>query len=93
MPPGQWTSRPATGSGHWLPSPQAFVDAALCGMGWGMNPERLVRPALQAGRLIDLAPDKPIDVMLYWQCWRLNVASIRELTRAVQAAAAAELRQ
>lgn len=31
---------------HGLPSSEAFVSAALAGMGWGMNPELLVREAL-----------------------------------------------
>lgn len=39
---------------HWLPSTQAFVEASLSGMGWGMNPILLVREHLEAGRLADL---------------------------------------
>ena len=31
---------------HTLPSPQAFVVAALAGMGWGLHPQELIAPYL-----------------------------------------------
>lgn len=75
---------------HWLPSTQAFIDACLAGLGWGMNPEPLVRQALARGELVTLLPDKPLDVPLYWQCRQaLPVAPL--LTQAVCEAAAAVL--
>ena len=73
---------------HMIPSSQGFVEAALLGLGWGMNPEALVGGHLRAGRLIDLAPDAPLDVGLTWQASRMTAAAIRPLTRAVRAAAA-----
>src|SRR2546427_615928 len=42
---------------HRMPSSQAFVDAALAGIGWGMNPLALVSGHLNAKRLVELAPD------------------------------------
>src|SRR5258708_27490460 len=68
---------------HWLPSSQAFVAAALAGMGWGMNPEALVRGHLEAGTLVDLARQEPIDVVLYWQHWRLEISALSSLTDSV----------
>ncbi len=76
---------------HWLPSSQAFVEASLAGLGWGMNPDALVRKDLDAGRLVELAPGKPVDVALYWQFWRLNVQALHRMTEAVQQAAARAL--
>jgi LysR family transcriptional regulator (chromosome initiation inhibitor) len=73
---------------HLLPSSQAFVDAALAGLGWGMNPEPLMRGHLDAGRLVALFPDRPLDVALYWQVSRMTARSLLPLTKAVRAAAA-----
>lgn len=75
---------------HWLPSTQAFVDASLAGLGWGMNPEPLVREALAQGRLQELVPGRPLGVPLYWQC-RQGLPVAAALTREVLAAAAAVL--
>ncbi|MCA6215480.1 LysR family transcriptional regulator ArgP [Ideonella sp. B7] len=75
---------------HWLPSTQAFVDASLAGLGWGMNPEPLVREALAQGCLQELVPGRPLGVPLYWQC-RQGLPVAAALTREVLAAAAAVL--
>ena len=77
---------------HRIPSTQAFVDATLAGVGWGMNPLSLVRPQLQSGALVELVPDTPVDVPLYWQATRLKVPVLERLTRSVVRAAAAALR-
>jgi LysR family transcriptional regulator (chromosome initiation inhibitor) len=68
---------------HWLPSTQAFVDAALAGVGWGMNPLPLAQPHLAAGRLVELVPGQPLDVPLYWQCARLPVPMLDRLSASV----------
>jgi LysR family transcriptional regulator (chromosome initiation inhibitor) len=72
---------------HWIPSTQGFVDAALVGLGWGMNPVALAAPHLSAGRLVELLPGRPLDVLLYWQHARLGARLIDRLTRDVVAAA------
>lgn len=76
---------------HRIPSTHAFVDAALAGVGWGMNPLSLVRAQLRAGTLVELVPDTPVDVPLYWQATRLKVPVLERLTRSVVRAAAAAL--
>lgn len=68
---------------HRLPSTQGFVEACLLGMGWGMNPEILVRPHIDAGRLVPLMDEAPFDTLLYWQCSRLLGPALGPLTRAV----------
>ncbi|WP_049731857.1 LysR family transcriptional regulator ArgP [Rhizobium ecuadorense] len=68
---------------HWLPSPQSFVEATLSGMAWGMNPTQLTREHLASGRLVELVPDTPLDVPLYWQINRLAADRLAELTREV----------
>ena len=72
---------------HHLPSPQAFVDSALAGIGWGMHPEPLIARHLEAGRLEPLLPDKPLDVPLYWQSSRMVAKAIDQVNRAVVEAA------
>lgn len=68
---------------HWLPSPQSFVEATLSGMGWGMNPTQLTREHLASGRLVELVPDTPLDVPLFWQINRFAADRLADLTREV----------
>jgi LysR family transcriptional regulator, chromosome initiation inhibitor len=68
---------------HWLPSSQAFVDGALAGVGWGMNPDLLVREHLREGRLVTLGPSQPLEVPLFWQQSRIVGPLLSDVTRAV----------
>ncbi|PWC36965.1 LysR family transcriptional regulator ArgP [Azospirillum sp. TSO22-1] len=91
----QWT-RQAFGTEimsptHWLPSSQTFVDAALAGLGWGMNPEMLVAGHLRDGRLVALVPGQPLDVPLFWQRSRIASRTLADITRAVVRTARAAL--
>lgn len=72
---------------HWVPSTHAFLDLALAGLAWGMQPSGLAGPHLAAGRLVEIAPGRPLDVALHWTVARLPAASLRALTAAVTAAA------
>ncbi len=73
----------ATGPSHWLPSSHAFVDAAIAGLGWGMNPEPLAAAALADGRLRELVPGQPLDVPLYWHVSRAVIGAMKPVTEAV----------
>ena len=77
---------------HRMASAHAFVDAALAGLGWGMNPEPLIARHLAQGTLTELIPDTPLDVPLYWQYSRLTAPALAPLTRAMQKAATGILR-
>jgi LysR family transcriptional regulator, chromosome initiation inhibitor len=72
---------------HWIPSTQGFVDLALAGLGWGMQPLMLAETHIAAGRLIELPPEQRVDVRLYWTFTRLYAQSLSCLTKAVCAAA------
>ena len=72
---------------HTLPSPQAFVTAALAGMGWGLQPQALVAAHLQRGALVELVAGTPLDVPLHWHYARAASAWLEPLTRAVLGAA------
>jgi LysR family transcriptional regulator (chromosome initiation inhibitor) len=84
---GQRLDPPVT----YLPSSHGFVDAARLGLGWGMVPDQMVRSAIEAGELVEIAPGRGLDVPLYWQRWRLDSPTLTTLTDAVTRAAAAAL--
>jgi LysR family transcriptional regulator (chromosome initiation inhibitor) len=44
------------------------------------------------GALVDIAPDRPIDVPLYWQQWKLDSPAQTTVADIVGEAAAAALR-
>ncbi|QFT57273.1 putative HTH-type transcriptional regulator [Sulfitobacter sp. THAF37] len=69
---------------HHLPSSHGFADAALCGLGWGMNPLALVADHLARGALVPLVPDAPLDVPLFWQVTRVMAPALKPLTDAVR---------
>jgi LysR family transcriptional regulator (chromosome initiation inhibitor) len=76
---------------HKLPSSQAFVTAALAGMGWGLQPLALIAAHLRDGALVELVPGSALDVPLYWQHARAATQLIDGLSRGVLAAAAQHL--
>lgn len=93
-----WVARQTRGAAtraafpsHHLASSQGFVDACLCGLGWGLNPEALVADHLTTGRLIDLSPSAPLDVALHWQFTRLAAPALAPLTKAIRSEAAKTL--
>ncbi|MEO5768278.1 MAG: ArgP/LysG family DNA-binding transcriptional regulator, partial [Polyangia bacterium] len=77
---------------HMVPSPTAFVEACLLGLGWGMNPELLAEPHLRTKRLVQMVADKWLDVPLYWQQWGLASDSLNALAAALEAQADKALR-
>ncbi len=76
---------------HAVPSAHAFVVAATAGMGWGLHPVSLIARHLKNGSLVELVPDSPLDVPLYWQHARAASSLLEGLTREVLAAAARAL--
>lgn len=76
---------------HQLPSAEAFVTAAVAGMGWGLHPQALIAPHLKKGSLVALVPDTPLDVPLYWQQARAASALLDGLSRQVLIAARSAL--
>ena len=76
---------------HTLPSPQAFVTAAVAGMGWGLQPQALIASQLADGSLVELVRDTPLDVPLHWQHARAASALVEGVGREVLSAARAAL--
>jgi LysR family transcriptional regulator (chromosome initiation inhibitor) len=76
---------------HRIASTHGFINAALLGLGWGMNPDPLTAQHLANGTLVELIPNRPMDVPLYWQFARITGAAIAPLTAAITHAAATHL--
>lgn len=55
------------------------------GLGWGLVSELQARPLIDAGEL-KVLDDKPMDIDLYWQRWRLESEMLEHLTETVIAA-------
>ena len=69
----------------YVPAAADFLVAVTLGLGWGMVPELQAREV--PAELVDLAPAAAVDVVLYWQQWRLRSATLDRVREAVLAAA------
>lgn len=76
---------------HYVPTSEGFAEAVAAGLGWGMVPEPQATALLREGRVVQLAPDRPVDVPLYWQQWKLDSPALVAVARAVTEVAAQEL--
>jgi LysR family transcriptional regulator (chromosome initiation inhibitor) len=77
---------------HFVPSSADYVTAVRLGMGWGMVPDLQRIPEDDAG-LVELDPAGAVDVVLFWQQWRLRSPSLDRVADALLAAARAQLDQ
>jgi LysR family transcriptional regulator (chromosome initiation inhibitor) len=80
-------ARSATTVRHYVPSTAAFRQAVINGLGWGTIPEEHAEEDRAAGRLVDLAKDRPLDVPLYWHQWKLDSPALAALAESVEAVA------
>jgi len=74
---------------HHVPASADYIRAVRLGFGWGMVPSQQEPP----GELVELDPDGAVDVVLYWQQWKLRSPSLDRVAEAVLAAARRELDQ
>ncbi|NLV80151.1 MAG: LysR family transcriptional regulator ArgP [Rhodococcus sp.] len=74
---------------NYVPGALEFVDAVRLGLGWGMLPDAMLGDDTD---LVDLAPDDPFDVPLYWQRWRMDSPVLDALTEVVKRTAQEVLR-
>jgi len=80
------------GPRHYVPASQDFGDAIRLGLGWGLIPEVQCGPDIADGRLIELAPERPFDVPLYWQRWKTASKVLDVLSSTVREVSAEYLR-
>ena len=68
---------------HYFPATEAYRQAVINGLGWGNIPEYQADEDRTAGRLVDLAPDRPLDVPLYWHQWKLDSPALAVLAECI----------
>ena len=78
---------------HYVPSSADFLSAVALGFGWGMLPELQLGPRAGAPGVTPFDPAGAVDVVLYWQQWRLDSAPLDRVAAALTQAARAQLRQ
>ncbi|SFU87409.1 LysR family transcriptional regulator ArgP [Pseudoduganella namucuonensis] len=86
LPPGSYPC-------HYIPSSDAFLNAILLGLGYGMSPEQQYGGLLEQATLLDVAPGRHIDVALHWHSWRVQSPKLERLSAEVIAAARRRLTQ
>ncbi|GGP20454.1 LysR family transcriptional regulator ArgP [Silvimonas iriomotensis] len=72
---------------HYIPSHDSYFAAVKLGLGYGMIPEQQYGALVSSGQLIDVAPDQPVDVALYWHAWKVQSPRLESLTQRIVAAA------
>src|SRR5688572_5482076 len=73
---------------HYVPASADFVAAVTLGLGWGMVPDQQAHGA--AAELVPLDRAE-LDVVLYWQQWKLRSPTLDRVREAVLEAAGREL--
>ena len=76
---------------HYVPASGDFMAAVALGLGWGMVPDLQSRRG--EAELVALDPAAAVDVVLYWQQWRLRSPTLDRVREALLEAAGRELDQ
>lgn len=79
---------PASSLRHYVPIPEGFCAAIAAGLGWGLSPLEQAATLLDSGALVHLAEDRPIDVPLFWQQWKLDSPALATVADLILDAAA-----
>jgi LysR family transcriptional regulator, chromosome initiation inhibitor len=72
---------------HYIPAADAYHDALVHGLGWGMQADIQSPDDLRSGALVDLFPGQCVDVPLFWHHWQREAPQAARLTLAIKAAA------
>ncbi|RJF97386.1 ArgP/LysG family DNA-binding transcriptional regulator [Noviherbaspirillum saxi] len=72
---------------HYVPASEAYMQAIALGLGWGMVPELQMGALQRQGALVDIAPQRPTDVALYWHSWKVQSPRMERLSKALTMAA------
>ena len=72
---------------HTLPSADGFLKMALAGAAYALLPQLQALKHIQRGSLVNLTPDKVIDVPLFWHHWQLQNDKLQALTDIVTSSA------
>ncbi|MFC7515366.1 LysR family transcriptional regulator ArgP [Herbaspirillum sp. GCM10030257] len=72
---------------HYVPASEAYMQAIVLGLGWGMLPELQMHELYRQGALVDIAPHRTTDVVLYWHTWKVQSPRMERLSRSLIQAA------
>jgi LysR family transcriptional regulator, chromosome initiation inhibitor len=75
---------------HYLPASTTLLDGVVAGVGYGLVPNMQVTTQ-HLDMLIDLAPDQPVMVPLYWHHWLAEPPQLKMITTIIVSKAAAAL--
>lgn len=75
---------------HYLPASSALLEGIVAGIGYGLVPSMQVTGA-HADALVDLSPQRPVTVALYWHHWSAEPPQARTMTECVLKEAARAL--
>jgi len=76
---------------HFVPHRLGFVRCCVAGLGWGMCPQRMVANLLRDCQLVEVSPGCHLDVDLYWQCWKLSVGWLDDISSVLSERAVSSL--
>ncbi|MGF6880691.1 LysR family transcriptional regulator (chromosome initiation inhibitor) [Nocardia sp. GAS34] len=86
------TRRPVNPPRHYIPATSGYAEAVRLGLGWGMLPEQQLGTGPYARDLIRIDDTLHVDVVLYWQQWRLDSPALTAVAQTIAATAATSLR-
>ncbi|AJP60134.1 transcriptional regulator ArgP (plasmid) [Pandoraea vervacti] len=69
---------------HYVPSAEMLYNMIREGIGYGLVPEVQSRTAIDSGELVDLAPNCPLDMQLFWHRWEVEPAICEAITATVR---------
>jgi LysR family transcriptional regulator (chromosome initiation inhibitor) len=68
---------------HYLPSPVALMEGVAMGLGYGLIPSAQALPLVLSRRLVEVSPDEPVLVELYWHHWEFEPPLAQEISQLV----------
>lgn len=78
--PGQPLDPPV----HAVPASSQFMAAIAAGFGWGLLPRQQSAELVASGELVEFDADRGVDVVLYWQQWKLRSPALDRVAAAVR---------
>lgn len=65
---------------HYLPSPVALLEGVAMGLGYGLIPSAQAHPLVLSNRLVEVTPEEPVLVDLYWHHWEVEPPLAQEIS-------------
>lgn len=81
------TGQPATISPRCIPCPHSILNICMSGTAWAFIPKQQAQSHINTGDLIEIAPDRPLETVLFWHVANALDQDLFELTSAVRKAA------